>query len=563
MCFRVLVPALCAMSLGCTKVPDAEAESPELAPGPADAQGPRGPLGSGPVPGALRDPGGSAPTLRASGPVVCADPTQVDLLGPYFRVEVPIPEPAFVHLEGGNATIADLDGDGALDIVVVGDREVFAWRRVEDLGVSPPRVLLTTPAPPERSGLFGATAADVDDDGDLDLVVTGRNVADHLLINDGTGAFADLTDVYGLGGYTDHHSTGASLADFDRDGDLDLVIGGHGLIDETRELVTEFGPGDPTRLYLRTPQGYLDVSERIPGTAHDGYTFMVGWLDADDDSDEDMLLINDFGNVLTPCQLLLNDGSAFVHDAGALGLDLAIPGMGLGIGDLDGDGREDLAIPAWRRNALMFRRGDLWFDESQVWNYVVRGNQTVGWGSEIYDLDHSGTMDISTVFGYVDTRFGERNELEQSDALHMQNRPGWLVDQAWAGAVDDTASHRSRVIADLDDNGWLDHVRVGLDGVLRVDLARCDTDAWLKVHLRQAAPNTHAIGARVEVDAGGVTRTQRLRAGGTGFGPGGPPELMFGLGQVDHVEALRVVWPDGRVDQWTDLQPRQELWIHR
>jgi hypothetical protein len=38
---------------------------------------------------------------------------------------------------------------------------------------------------------------------------------------------------------------------------------------------------------------------------------------------------------------------------------------------------------------------------------------------------------------------------------------------------------------------------------------------------------------------------------------------MFGLGQVDHVEAVRVVWPDGRVDQWTDLEPRQELWIHR
>lgn len=501
--------------------------------------------------------------LVQGGAVVCADPSLVDSVGPFDVRQVVIPLPQVVHVEGSNATVADLNGDGVLDLFVTGEHEVFGWFGLDQVERVPPTVILAIPTPAPRTGLFGATAVDIDDDDDLDLVVTGRGVEDHLLLNDGAGGFTDATAGCGLEGYPTHHSAGASFADFDKDGDLDLFIGGHGFMDETLEYVHQFLPGEPSRLYVNDGGYFTDVSERIPAPAHEGYTFMGGWIDAEGDGDEDLYLVNDFGNVLTPSQLLLNDGGVFVEDGGALGMDLPLAGMGFGVGDLDNDGDEEVAIPAWNHNSLLYREGGLWFDEAQARGYRPGRDQTVGWGAEIVDADNDGLMDIVTPYGWVDSRFGQQNEFGQPDALFMQVRPGEFVDHADRGAFADLASHRSTVPADLNRDGYLDFVKVGLDGYLRIFVARCNDEAWLNVSLRQPAPNTGAIGAEVRVTASGLTWMRRLRAGGTGFGPGQPQELMFGLGAADRVDELVVTWPDGATERWSDLGVNQQVSIDR
>lgn len=501
--------------------------------------------------------------LTQGGAVVCDDPTLVDTLGPFDRWQVVIPLPQVVHVEGANATVADLNNDGVLDILVTGEHEVFGWFGLDQVELVPPTILLAIPTPAPRTGLFGSTAADIDDDGDLDLVVTGRGVEDHLLLNDGAGGFTDATAGCGLDAYPTHHSTGASFADFDKDGDLDLFIAGHGFMDETLEYVTQFLPGEPSRLYVNDGGHFTDVSDRIPAPAHDGYTFMGGWIDAEGDGDEDLYLVNDFGNVLAPSQLLLNDGGTFVEDGGALGMDLPLAGMGFGVGDLDNDGDEEVALPAWNRNGLLYRDAGLWFDQAQARGYRPRRDQTVGWGAEIIDADNDGLMDIVTPYGWVDSRFGQDNNLDQADGLYMQVRPGEFADQADLAAFGDLASHRSAAPGDLNRDGYPDFVKVGLDGYLRIDVSRCDDQSWLNVSLRQPPPNTGAVGAEVRVTANGQTWMRRLRAGGTGFGPGQPQELMFGLGTADHIDELVVTWPDGTTEPWTDLAVNQQVWIER
>ncbi len=508
-------------------------------------------------------------TLEASGPIPCADPTERDLRGRFQRRTFDVPPPPTPHLEGANASYGDLDGDGLVDVIVTTHTRVLVWYRTAGLPLpdTVPVVVHEDLTGTEVSGLFGTTVVDVDDDGDLDLMITGRKVANHLLRNDGGRAFTDVTEASGLAFLPDHHTTGASFADMDGDGDLDLFLAGHGYVDETLESPTLFQPADPSLLYENTGGGqFVDVSHLLPAAAQRGYTFLGGWFDADGDGDDDLYLLNDFGGAVVPCQLLINElreGGGFRADDNASGADAAFAGMGLGIGDYDHDGDEDLAVVAWKRNHFYLHQGPLFFESASAMGFQPELPQAVGWGAEMADIDNNGRLDIATAYGYLETRFGGDNTLGQPDAFWIQQDDGTVRDQAALGGLDDRQPHRVMALADYTQDGWLDLVRVGLDGVVRFDLSRCGDDAWVTVQLHQPAPNTGAVGATVRVTAGGVTQLRRVRAGGTGYGNGQPLELHFGLGEAALIDALEVQWPDGQVETWTDLTPRQRLHLRR
>lgn len=500
--------------------------------------------------------------LTASGVIPCADPNErVQRL--YDRLQVRRAPALAPHLEGSGSAIADLDADGLPDLVVVLHGEALLLRHAELLDDGEIEVLLTEPDITPITGLFGVSAADHDDDGDLDLMITGRGVADHLLDNDGTGHFTERTHEAGLLHADTHHTTSSSWSDFDSDGDLDLFLGGHGFVDEDGTIPT-FSPAEPSLLYRNLGGGqFEDASALLPASVQGGYTFLGGWFDADGDGDDDLYMVNDFGGNQRPCSLVWNDGGTFRADDGAAGIDARVSGMGLAIGDLDGDGLEDLAIPAWRQHALYERREGLWFDQTQVVGFVTRPPQTVGWGSEMLDVDNDGLLDLATAFGYLQTGFGDNNEAEQPDAMFVQVGPNLLRDQAHYAGFNDVASHRSVNPSDIDRDGWIDFVKVGMDGVVRVDLSRCGQASWLTVSLRQSAPNTYAIGATVVAEAGDRRWVQRLRAGGTGYATSKLPELHFGMGDVQTLDRLVITWPDGQTERWTDLPTRQHLLVRK
>jgi hypothetical protein len=501
-------------------------------------------------------------TLVASGPVLCADPGDRRDKGSFLRRTTSAIAATHMHLEGGNSLLADLTGDGHLDAVLITQTQALFYPDLANLLDSEPLVLATAPWESDVRGLFSAVAFDFDDDGDLDLLITGRGVRDWLLRNDGTG-FTDITETAGLDGYEDHHSTGASLSDIDGDGDLDLFIAGHGFVDESQETPLGFTPADPSRLYRRDGVRFVDISDQLPASVHDGFTFLGGWLDADDDGDDDLYLVNDFGAVREPCRLVWNDGGTFRPDDGAAGVDADVAGMGLGIGDLDGDGVEEIAVPAWNRNALYQRQSGLWFDQALAKGYWPAGNQSVGWGSEMFDVDNDGRLDLTTAYGYLDTRFGGENEDLQSDAMYVQGTDGALRDRAVAAGLDDRAPHRSMTPGDMNEDGWLDVVKVGLDGVNRFYFSRCGEEGFLSIDLRQPAPNVYAVGATVRVFSGSTQWMRRVRAGGTGYGAGQPYQLHIGTGTATNIDRLVVEWPNGQVEEWRDLAPRQNLKITR
>ena len=267
--------------------------------------------------------------------------------------------------------------------------------------------------------------------------------------------------------------------------------------------------------------------------------------------------------------LLLNAGGHFVLDNNRSGLDLIMSGGGLGIGDLNDDGMLDMLIPQWDAISLMVSNGDgRWYDHADALGLTTdtAAGQRVGWGAELADLDNDGDLDAVVAYGHLDVDLPMwDNPTRQPDALFLQQPDHTFVDVARQWQVNDKGTQRGFVVADLNQDGWLDLVKRDVFGPDLMYLSRCGDAHWLEIALRDdGSLNTRAVGATVRVRAGGRTFLRTVSAGGTGFGSGGPPEVHVGLGDVDVVDYIEVVWPDGTESVvGMGLEADQRVQVHR
>lgn len=530
--------------------------------------------------------------------------TQAAPLAPLF-VEVPDALGDFVttcgtrakdyilEVDGGGLALADFDGDGDVDLVVV-DGSTLARAKEQQPGL-PPRLFLNdgkghfAPAGPswEMAGGrwgFGAATGDVNGDGWTDLVITQWGPT-RLFLNlewtEGEGederrvrGFREVSaEDSGLVG--ERWGASAALFDYDGDGVLDLTQVNYLAFDPER--IAPPGEGCSWKGFpvMCGPEGLSPLHDQLwrgkgDGSFEDvtlaagyrpeaaGFGLGVTILDYDLDGDCDVYVANDS----TPNFLWVNQGDGtfreFGYKAGvghdASGKEQA--GMGIGCGDVDGDGRPDLLVTNFSGESNAFYRssGARGFREESSRNGLGGPSMTtLGWGTALADLDLDGDLDAFVLNGHVYPQAdnpGTDTSYAQPDQLYRNKGGGVFEPPVPLYAGPDRVS-RAGALADLDGDGDLDLVALELDGPVHVfhNTARTpgseEGPHWLRVRLKGRGANTSGLGARVRLEWEGGAHTAQVHTSG-GYQAAIPAEAHFGLGDVAKVTRLVVTWPGGR-----------------
>jgi hypothetical protein len=493
---------------------------------------------------------------------------------------------------GHGAALLDVDGDGRLDVLLLGPDRCALFRAVPPDGDAGPRFEEIT----ARSGLrqqgywMGCAAADYDGDGRTDLLVTGyRTLA--LYRNEG-GRFRDVTAAAGV---TDTGwSTSAGFADFDGDGWLDLYVARYvrylpGMVRfcdhagvktacgpttydaERGRLFRNLGPGSAPDAGCR----FADVTEATGLAAAQGNALGVAWGDPDDDGRPDLAVAND----QLPGDLFRNRGGGRFESAGLTSgiaynaAGQAYAGMGIDWGDVDGDGRPDLVVTTYQHQPRCLYRQDrpgLFIDAAAALGIAHATVNTLGFGVRFLDWDNDGWLDLAFANGHV------VDNIQQVEADVTYRQPVQLFRNRGAEApgvfeeVSDRAGPdvarpivgRGLCAADLDGDGRLDLLVVDAEGEPRLLQYAAPGGHWLEVRLAAPPPNRDALGARVRVTAAGRTQTRHLFTDGS-YMSAGAPRLHFGLGAAERVEQIEVRWPGGRVEAWRDLPADRAVLLRR
>lgn len=486
------------------------------------------------------------------------------------------------------AAIADFDGDGLMDIFLVGQEGTGNTGRCalyKNLGNEKFQDVTAGSGLEEPGYYMGCAVGDVDNDGKPEILVTGYGV-NRFYRNLGKNKFADVTKQAGLQSPTptSWHSS-AGFADIDNDGKLDLYIGRYVVFDDKAlqfcdyvngKVKSSCGPRfyDPQIGSLYRNLGNLRFQDVTRATGVDetkGKCLGVAFADINDDGWVDFYV----GNDESPGDLFINEkGRKFRENASPAGVALSYGGevqgaMGIDWGDYDRNGQFDLVVTTYQfePTSLYAAVGEGFYQNRSVEAGLDQATRPmVGFGAKWVDIDNDGWLDLPTANGHI------HDNQELIDKLSTYRQPMQLfMNQQGKSFADKTAEAgpgfttpavgRGLAVGDLNNDGLQDLVVSDLEGTVRVLLNRKkETGRWLRVRLEGTKSNRQGIGARVTVSAGQERWIAEATTGGSYFSAS-DPRVHFGLGSVEKIDRIEVRWPSGKRSVVANPRPDSEIQV--
>ena len=505
----------------------------------------------------------------------------------------------FPEMTGQGAALFDADNDGDLDAYVMqgtylqaGDRgktlekapadEALRDRFFRNEGIKDgvPRFVDAT----ESSKLvadgygMGVATGDVDGDGFVDLFVA--NVGpNQLWRNKGDGTFEDWTTKAGVAGKPKDWSIGATLADFDRDGFLDLVVIDYVRYDieknpkcfATSSRLDYCGPSSfpptPNHFFRNKGDGtFEDWSTRSGLAEASGASLGVLAEDLNGDGWLDLYIAND-GQAN---RMWINQKNGRFQDEALLaGVALNREGqpeasMGVTVGDADADGDMDLFMThlMGETNTLYVNQGGAFFEDRTI-EMGLAGSSLAftSFGTGFVDVDADSYLDLVALSGSVriledQVRDGDPYPLGQPNQLFLNRQGKGFVDAGKRAGPSFQLLEVSRGLAlgDVDNDGDVDLLITNNHGTTRLLVVDGAPKQWIGLSLRQGKRD--AAGALVELvlDGQGAPRSIWRRAGTDGsYASASDPRVVTALPAGRKVTAARILWPDGRKETFTDL----------
>ena len=461
-----------------------------------------------------------------------------------------VPEP--VNMGGGIAA-TDFDGDGDIDVYLVGgDTEANRLFRNNGNGS------FTDVAPAVGLDMLhlgsGPAFGDLDGDGDLDLFVGSVDEDPVYVMRNDAGLYTDVTATSGVA-ITAPNSFSASFADYDGDNDLDLFVTHWGTdrLADTETLWQNNGDGTFTSASIQSNIADQIIGPTMIGGGEIDFSFASIFSDIDADGDPDILMASDFET----SKIFENQGDGTFLDISDRDVIVDRNGMGNSVGDYDNDGDMDWFVTSIFEstgtnfgNRLYRNLGGNVFEDVTDAAGVADGGW--GWGACMEDLDNDGDLDIFHVNGWtpLDARgeaAGSSYETDQVRYFESQG-DGTFIETATDAGLTDIGQGRGVACFDYDRDGDLDLLITNNADTGSVVFYRNDYQGgnhYLSIRLNSAGLNTLGIGARIEVEAGNLSMVREIRAGNQ-YVSQGPAEAHFGLGAATSAE-VTVRWPDGSV----------------
>jgi len=504
---------------------------------------------------------------------------------------------------GGGAAFFDYDNDGWLDIFLVNGTSLDPAVRERN----PASYLFhnnrdgTFTDVSQQAGLIhsgwgqGCCVGDYDNDGFDDLFVSyfGRNVLYH---NNGNGTFTDVSEKAGVTGSTDRWGAGCCFLDYDRDGHLDLFVANYVSYDPARapkpgeamyclynDIPVPCGPqgftGGTNILYRNRGDGtFVDVSEESGITRPRGASSMVfvgrNWqptgsygmgaaaADFDNDGWPDIYVASDTAPSLlyrnnhdgTFREIAVPAGCAFDENG------VAMSGMGVGLGDFDGDGWMDIVRTNFSEQVTTLYRnyGNGAFEDASIKAGLGVNRKYVGFGVGFLDFDNDGWKDLFLANGHVYSQIAGRKihlTYKEPKVLYRNLGNGRFEDvSAKAGpAIKAENLGRGCAFGDFDNDGDVDVIINNLDGpptLLRNDGG--NRNNWIMIKCVGVKSNRSAIGARVRITTGARSQIDEVMSGSSYYSQN-DFRLHFGLGSATKVDSVEIGWPSGLKESFKSL----------
>ena len=482
---------------------------------------------------------------------------------------------------GAGATFFDFDGDGWLDIYLVcgrWDKDISSNRGRNLRGKLTNKLYRnnrdgTFTDVTERAGVgghnfaCGASAADFDGDGNLDLLVLGYG-HNEVYHNNGDGTFTDVTEKSGLAKET-RWGVAAGWFDYNGDGRLDVYIVNYLKYDPN--FVPPFYPpsgypgplsypGEPDGLYRNNGDGtFTDVTKETGLWNPDGRGMSVAIADLNNDGKLDLYVTND----AMANNLYINLGNGKFEDQ-ALETGMAfgeggqgVSSMGPIVGDVNRDGLFDVFVPAIHYGSLHMNRGLFFEDKTAAAGLALIVGQYTGWGAAFFDYDNDGYLDFFQANGDAHHEYPEEAVLCRNDGtgkfIDVARQSGDYFRRKYVG--------RGAAFGDFNNDGNVDLLVMNLNDSPR--LLRNDGHAknnWLTIVAKLPNGRSDAVGALVTVTTGKLKQLAYVGLA-QGYMSQSDPRPHFGLGKAKQAERVEIRWPNGKVTELKDVAANQFLQV--